>query len=102
MPCRSRPRSSPPGGCTPPPPSRRRLMRLRPTARGWALAAAGVAALQLGVVLGSVDLVRIGTLALLLVVAAAIGVLVVDPARGRHRLGVTRSTRPNPVHAGSE
>lgn len=77
-------------------------MRLRPSARGWALAVAGVAALQLGVVLGSVDLVRIGTLALLLVVAAAIGVLIVDPARGRHRLGVTRSTRPNPVHAGSE
>lgn len=77
-------------------------MRLRPTARGWALAVAGIAALQLGVVLGSVDLVRIGTLALLLVVAAAIGVLVFDPGRGRHRLGVTRSSTPNPVHAGSE
>ena len=83
-------------------PSHRRLMRLRPTARGWALAAAGVAALQFGVVLGSVDLVRIGTLVLLLVVAAAIGVLVFDPGRGRHRLGVTRTSKPNPVHAGSE
>ncbi|WP_028046944.1 DUF58 domain-containing protein [Cellulomonas sp. URHE0023] len=77
-------------------------MRLRPTARGWTLAAAGVAALQLGVVLGSVDLVRIGTLALLLVVAAAIGVLVFDPGRGRHRLAVTRSSTPNPVHSGAE
>ncbi|WP_426595347.1 DUF58 domain-containing protein [Cellulomonas sp. McL0617] len=77
-------------------------MRLRPTARGWTLAAAGVAAVQFGVVLGSVDLVRIGTLALLLVVAAAIGVFVFDPGRGRHRLGVTRSTTPNPVHASSE
>ena len=77
-------------------------MRLRPTARGWALAVAGIAGMQLGVVLGSVDLVRIGTLALLLVVCAAIGVLLVDPARGRHRLGVTRTSSPNPVHAGSE
>ena len=46
-------------------------MRLRPTPAAAALAGAGVVALQLGVVLGAVDLVRIGTLALLLVVAAA-------------------------------
>lgn len=77
-------------------------MRLRPTPRGWALAGAGIVALQLGVVLGAVDLVRIGTLALLLVVAAAVGVGVLDPGRGKHRLNVQRRARPNPVHAGDE
>jgi len=75
-------------------------MRLRPTARGWGLAAAGVVALQAGVALGAVDLVRIGTLALLLVVGAAVGVALVDPGRGRHRLAVTRTSSPDPVHAG--
>ncbi len=77
-------------------------MRLRPTPRGWVLAGAGVIALQLGVVLGAVDLVRIGTLALLLVVGAAVGVGLLDPGRGRHRLTVRRRATPNPVHAGDE
>jgi uncharacterized protein (DUF58 family) len=77
-------------------------MRLRPTPRGWALAAAGIVALQLGVVLGAVDLVRIGTLALLLVVGAAVGVGLLDPGRGRHRLTVQRRATPNPVHAGDD
>lgn len=77
-------------------------MRLRPTPRGWALAAAGVVALQLGVVLGAVDLVRIGTLVLLLVVGAAVAVGLLDPGRGKHRLSVQRRTVPNPVHAGEE
>ncbi|MEZ0449453.1 DUF58 domain-containing protein [Cellulomonas sp. ICMP 17802] len=77
-------------------------MRLRPTPRGWAIGVAGLAALQLGVVLGAVDLVRIGTLALLLVVGAAVGVGLLDPGRGRHRLSVQRRATPNPVHAGDE
>ncbi|WP_456786405.1 DUF58 domain-containing protein [Cellulomonas sp. P5_C5] len=77
-------------------------MRLRPTRRGIALGIAGIVALQLGVVLGAVDLVRIGTLALLLVVGAAVAVGVLDPGRGRHRLNVQRHAVPNPVHAGEE
>ncbi|MBO9554082.1 DUF58 domain-containing protein [Cellulomonas sp.] len=77
-------------------------MRLRPTTRGWGLAFAGVAVMLVGVFLGSVDLVRIGSLALLLVVGAAIGVGLLDPGRGRHRLSIMRSTTPNPVHAGEE
>lgn len=77
-------------------------MRLRPTPRGWAIGVAGIAALQLGVVLGAVDLVRIGTLALLLVVGAAVGVGLLDPGRGKHRLNVQRRATPNPVHAGDE
>ena len=77
-------------------------MRLRPTPRGLALGIAGVVALQLGVVLGAVDLVRIGTLALLLVVGAAVAVGVLDPGRGKHRLSVQRHAVPNPVHAGEE
>ncbi|KQR11156.1 DUF58 domain-containing protein [Cellulomonas sp. Leaf334] len=77
-------------------------MRLRPTPRGLALGIAGIVALQLGVVLGAVDLVRIGTLALLLVVGAAVAVGVLDPGRGKHRLSVLRHAVPNPVHAGEE
>jgi uncharacterized protein (DUF58 family) len=77
-------------------------MRLRPTPRGWAIGVAGLLALQLGVVLGAVDLVRIGTLAVLLVVGAAVGVGLLDPGRGKHRLSVQRRTTPNPVHAGDE
>jgi uncharacterized protein (DUF58 family) len=77
-------------------------MRLRPTTRGWGLAFAGVAVMLVGVFLGAVDLVRIGSLALLLVVGAAIGVGMLDPGRGRHRLSIMRSTTPNPVHAGEE
>ena len=52
--------------------------------------------------LGAVDLVRIGTLALLLVVGAAVAVGVLDPGRGKHRLSVQRHAVPNPVHAGEE
>lgn len=77
-------------------------MRLRPTPRGWAIGIAGLVALQFGVVLGAVDLVRIGTLALLLVVGAAVGVGLLDPGRGKHRLSVQRRATPNPVHAGDE
>ncbi|MGY4646130.1 DUF58 domain-containing protein [Cellulomonas sp. URHB0016] len=77
-------------------------MRLRPTARGWGLGFAGILVLLVGVFLGAVDLVRIGSLALLLVVGAAIGVGMLDPGRGRHRLSIMRSTTPNPVHAGDE
>jgi len=77
-------------------------MRLRPTTRGWGLAFAGVAVMLVGVFLGAVDLVRIGSLALLLVVGAAIGVGMLAPGRGRHRLSIMRSTTPNPVHAGEE
>ena len=48
-----------------------------------ALGIAGVVALQLGVALGAVDLVRIGTLALLLVVGAAVAVGRARPRPGQ-------------------
>ena len=76
-------------------------MRLRPTARGVGLALGGVGAVLTGVAVGAVDLVQIGTLAILLVVGALVGVRLLDPGRGRHRLAVTRTALPNPVHAGS-
>lgn len=76
-------------------------MRLRPTSRGAGLAVAGLGTVLTGVLLGAVDLVRIGTLATLVVVGAAVGVALLDPGRGRHRLAVRRLTTPNPVHAGS-
>lgn len=75
-------------------------MGLRPTPRGWALGLGGVALVLLGVGLGAVDLVRIGTLVVLLVVGATVVVGLLDPGRGRHRLAVARDARPNPVHAG--
>ncbi|HWJ84609.1 MAG TPA: DUF58 domain-containing protein [Cellulomonas sp.] len=76
-------------------------MRLRPTARGWGLAGAGLALLGLGSGMGSTDLVRIALLALLCVAGAAGVVAWRDPARGRHRIDVDRVVLPNPVHAGS-
>lgn len=75
-------------------------MGLRPTRRGWALGLGGVALGLLGVGLGAVDLVRIGTLVVLLVVGACVVVGMLDPGRGRHRLAVARDVQPNPVHAG--
>jgi uncharacterized protein (DUF58 family) len=76
-------------------------MPLRPTVRGVGLALGGIVAILAGVAVGSVDLVRIGTLPLLLVIGALVGVGLIDPARGRHRLAVLRTATPNPVHAGS-
>jgi len=73
-------------------------MRLRPTSRGVALTIAGVLAVVTGSMIGSVDIVRIGTVVLLLVLAAATGVAILDPGRGRHRLTIQRTTSPNPVH----
>lgn len=77
-------------------------MGLRPTGRGWALGIAGVALVLLGVGLGTVDLVRIGTLTTLLTVGATVVVGILDPGRGRHRLLVARDAHPNPVHAGEQ
>jgi len=77
-------------------------MRRRPTTRGWALAAAGVVALQSGIALGSLDLVRIGALLLAVPVAAFVAAVVVDVVRGRRGLEVHREVRPDPVHAGEE
>lgn len=77
-------------------------MSLRPTPRGWALLAGAVVTFQLGVWLGSIDLVRIGLLLTALVVTALLVALLRDPARGRRRLDVVRAVAPNPVHAGEE
>ncbi|WP_136520339.1 DUF58 domain-containing protein [Cellulomonas telluris] len=76
-------------------------MRLRPTVRGGALAAAGAVALHAGVSLGALDLARVGVLLLVLVLVALAVVALGDPARGR-RLEVVRDVTPNPVHAGEE
>jgi len=77
-------------------------MRRRPTARGWALAAAGVVALQAGVGLGSLDLVRIGALLVAVPMTAFVAVVAVDSLRGRRGLDVHREVHPDPVHAGQE
>ncbi|WP_146906607.1 DUF58 domain-containing protein [Cellulomonas aerilata] len=74
---------------------------MRPTPRGWGLLAVGALVTGVGIGLGSTDLVRLGLVALLVVVAGAVWVLVVDPTRGRHALRVHRSVTPNPVSAGS-
>jgi uncharacterized protein (DUF58 family) len=77
------------------------MWTMRPTARGWGLLAAGALLGGLGVGLGSTDLIRLGLIGLLVVVAGAAWVFVVDPTRGRHALKVHRSVTPNPVSAGS-
>ncbi|UZN04934.1 DUF58 domain-containing protein [Cellulomonas sp. S1-8] len=77
-------------------------MRRRPTPRGWALAAVGLVALQAGIGLGSLDLVRIGVLLLAVPVTALVSVMVVDAVRGRRGIVVHREVRPDPVHAGQE
>lgn len=76
------------------------MMRRRPTARGWALAACGVVALQAGIGLGSLDLLRVAVLLVSLPVVAFVAELLLDLARGRRGLEVRREIRPDPVHAG--
>ncbi|HEY0119278.1 MAG TPA: DUF58 domain-containing protein [Cellulomonas sp.] len=75
-------------------------MRPRPTARGWALAGCGAALVVLGGLLGSLDLVRIGLAALVLVVGAGAVVAWRSPGRSRHRIDVRRTVTPNPLHVG--
>ncbi|MCC2316012.1 DUF58 domain-containing protein [Cellulomonas xiejunii] len=77
-------------------------MHRRPTARGWALAAAGVIALQAGIGLGSLDLVRIGILLVAVPVTVFLAEIVLDAVRGRRGLEVHREVRPDPVHAGQD
>ncbi|MBO3096182.1 DUF58 domain-containing protein [Cellulomonas dongxiuzhuiae] len=77
-------------------------MRRRPTARGWALAAAGAVALQAGIGLGSLDLVRIGILLLAVPVTAFVAEIALDAVRGRRGLEVRREVTPDPVHAGQD
>ncbi|OJV79708.1 MAG: hypothetical protein BGO37_12240 [Cellulomonas sp. 73-92] len=72
----------------------------RPTVRGWALAGCGAALVVLGGLLGSLDLVRIGLAAVVLVVGAGAFVAWRSPARNRHRIDVRRSVTPNPLHVG--
>ncbi|GIG27913.1 DUF58 domain-containing protein [Cellulomonas marina] len=75
-------------------------MRLRPTVRGTVLALAGLALLWVGALLGSDDVVQLGTVAVLLVAASVVVTGLRDPGRGRHRLRVTRSTSPPTLTAG--
>jgi uncharacterized protein (DUF58 family) len=72
----------------------------RPTVRGWALAGCGAALVVLGGLLGSLDLVRIGLAAVVLVVGAGAFVAWRSPARNRHRIDVRRTVTPNPLHVG--
>ena len=72
----------------------------RPTVRGWALAGCGGALVVLGGLLGSLDLVRIGLAAVVLVVGAGAFVAWRSPARNRHRIDVRRNVTPNPLHVG--
>lgn len=77
-------------------------MQQRPTARGWALLAAGVVALQTGTGLGSLDMLRVGILLLAVPVTALLAALALDAVRGRRGLEVHREVRPDPVHAGQD
>lgn len=72
----------------------------RPTVRGWALAGSGTAFIVLGGLIGSLDLVRIGLAAVVLVVGAGALVAWRSPGRSRHRIDVRRSVTPNPLHVG--
>ena len=64
----------------------RRLLRLRPTTRGWGVGIGGLVLAGLGVGLGSTDLIRLGLVGPLVVLAGVTWLLVVDPTRGRHPL----------------
>lgn len=74
---------------------------MRLTGRGWALVAAGAVSVQLGLGLGSLDLVRIGLVLLALVAAGAAAVLT-GSRRGRQRTWtLTRRVLPTRLHPGS-
>lgn len=75
-------------------------MRRRPTPRGWALLAAGVVALQLGIGLGSVDLVRLALVVGALPAVALLALVAGDALHNRRGLHVHREVRPDPVHVG--
>ena len=75
-------------------------MQLWPTLRGWALAASGLILVMLGIGMGSSDVVRIGALALVAVLASAGVVAWLDARQPRRPLTVHRAVVPNPVHAG--
>jgi len=72
----------------------------RPTVRGWALAGCGGALVILGGLIGSLDIVRIGLAAVVLVVGAGAFVAWRSPARKGHRIDVRRTVLPNPLHVG--
>jgi uncharacterized protein (DUF58 family) len=74
-------------------------MRLRPTRRGTGLLVLGTAVAATGTAFGSGDLLTLGTLPVLLVLLALVGVGIVDPGRG-DGLRTRRTVRPDPVHAG--
>ena len=73
-------------------------MRRRPTRRGWVLLAAGVVALQVGIGLGSVDLVRLALVLVALPAGALLALWVGDVLHDRRGLHVHREVRPDPVH----
>lgn len=77
-------------------------MRLRATRRGVALAALGLLAAVLGLLHGSGDLTRIGTLTLLVPVAGWAWARWTDPTRGRASLDLVRRVLPNPLATGQD
>jgi uncharacterized protein (DUF58 family) len=77
-------------------------MRLRPTARGLGLLLLGMAVAGTGTALGSPDLLTLGILPVVLVIASTVVLGFVDPGRGRRGLRARRTVHPDPVHTGQE
>lgn len=75
------------------------MTRLRPTARGTALAALGVAALGLGLLARYPGLVALGVAALGLVAAAVVALLLPAPLDVTHRVEPARAPRLTPAAA---
>ncbi|MBO1753273.1 DUF58 domain-containing protein [Actinotalea sp. BY-33] len=76
--------------------------RVRPTGRGLALALAGLAFLVAGVLVGALEVVQIGALLLLAVVAGGLQLVVEHRAQRRGQLRLTRRVVPHPVVAGAQ
>jgi len=75
-------------------------MGIRPTLRGIAVGAVGLALVLVGISIGSPGLLRIGLLGAVAVGAATLFAWLTDPTRGPHSLSVERAVRPNPVSVG--
>ncbi len=75
-------------------------MGVRPTLRGIAVGAVGLALVLIGISIGSPGLLRLGLLGVVAVVGAALFAWLTDPTRGPHSLSVERVVRPNPVSVG--
>ncbi|HEY0215270.1 MAG TPA: DUF58 domain-containing protein [Cellulomonas sp.] len=77
-------------------------MRLRPTRRGVGLVLLGLVVAGAGTALGATDLLMLGTLPVLLVIASTLLLGLVDPGRRQGGLRARRTVLPDPVHTGQE